>query len=209
MRDRLTEHARGVLALAQDEAQRLEHAFIGTEHILLGLIRERDGLAAKAIESFEISLDVARGIVKEIVRLRAEANADGPPFTPRAKKALECAWRESLGSGQNSIGTEHMLLGTIRDPDCGAIRLLERLGIDPSRLREKLLDLMSISDADDNWTAGEGSSARCARCDERLDRNLRFRRVVALSIDNADRLEATVIFCGRCGTCLSANPIRP
>ena len=111
MFERFTERARQVVVLAQEEARTLRHNYIGTEHILLGLLREQEGLAARALESLGVTLDYVRGQVTQIVGAGEEVSTGQIPFTPRAKKVLELALREALSFGQNYIGTEHILLG--------------------------------------------------------------------------------------------------
>src|SRR5665647_3095786 len=110
--ERFTDRARRVLVLAQEEARDLNHAFIGTEHILLGLIREGEGVAAKALDALGVTFDVVREKVEEAIGPNSNPSPGSPPFTPRAKKVLELSLREALQLGHSYIGTEHMLLGT-------------------------------------------------------------------------------------------------
>src|SRR3984885_13227666 len=117
MFERFTDWARQVIVLAQEEAKMLDHNYVGTEHILLGLIRQGEGVAAKALESLGISLDVTRQEVEEIVGRGQETPSGHIPFTPRAKKVLELSLREALQRGHNYIGPEHILLGLIREGD--------------------------------------------------------------------------------------------
>src|SRR6266550_5935668 len=128
MFERFTDRARNAVVLAQEEARRLDHNYIGTEHILLGLIRESDGHAARALESLGISLDAVRQQVEEIIGRGQEAPSGHVPFTKRAKKALELSLRESLELGHNYIGTEHILLGLLREGDGVAAEVLVKLG---------------------------------------------------------------------------------
>jgi hypothetical protein len=142
--ERFTDRARRVLVLAQEEARLLNHGFIGTEHILLGLIHEGDGLAAKALESLGVSLDGARERVEETIGPASPQLAtSSPPFTPRAKKVLELSLREALQLGHNYIGTEHMLLGLIREGEGVAAQVLVSLGCDLQRAREVVISLLS------------------------------------------------------------------
>jgi len=134
--ERFTDRARRVLVLAQEEARLLGHSFIGTEHILLGLIHEEEGVAAKALEAVDIHLEAARSEVEKTVGLSGQAPAGSPPFTPRAKKVLELSLREALQLGHNYIGTEHMLLGLIREGEGVAAQVLTTLGADLSRVRQ-------------------------------------------------------------------------
>ncbi len=128
--ERFTDRARRVLVLAQEEARLLNHSFIGTEHILLGLIHEGEGLAAKALESLGISLEGVREKVEETIGPAGPAPTGSPPFTPRAKKVLELSLREALQLGHNYIGTEHMLLGLVREGEGVAAQVLVSLGAD-------------------------------------------------------------------------------
>jgi len=143
MFERFTDRARRVLVLAQEEARLLNHNFIGTEHILLGLIHEGEGVAAQTLESLGISLDAAREKVEEAIGPAGSVPTDAPPFTPRAKKVLELSLREALQLGHNYIGTEHILLGLVREGDGMAARVLVSLGADLSRVRPQVLQLLS------------------------------------------------------------------
>jgi hypothetical protein len=142
MFERFTDRARRVVSLAQEEARRLDHGYIGTEHILLGLIREGDGVAARALESLGISLDAVRQQVEEIIGRGQQAPSGHIPFTPRAKKVLELSEREALQLGHNYIGTEHILLGLIREGDGVAAQVLVKLGADLNRVRQQVILLL-------------------------------------------------------------------
>jgi hypothetical protein len=139
--ERFTDRARRVLVLAQEEARLLGHGFIGTEHVLLGLVAERDGVAAKALERLDVSLDAVREEVEAIVT-GSGATSGSPPFTPRAKKVLELALREAMQLGHNYIGTEHLLLGIIREGEGVAVAVLVRLGVELGQVRSEVLDLL-------------------------------------------------------------------
>jgi ATP-dependent Clp protease ATP-binding subunit ClpC len=141
--ERFTDRARRVLVLAQEEARLLNHSFIGTEHILLGLIHEGDGIAAKALESLGISLEAVREKVEETIGPAGTAPTGSPPFTPRAKKVLELSLREALQLGHNYIGTEHMLLGLVREGEGVAAQVLQSLGADLPRVRQQVIQLLS------------------------------------------------------------------
>ncbi|MGD0742966.1 MAG: ATP-dependent Clp protease ATP-binding subunit [Acidimicrobiales bacterium] len=143
MFERFTDRARRVLVLAQEEARLLNHSFIGTEHILLGLIHEGDGIAAKALESLGISLEAVREKVEETIGPAGTAPTGSPPFTPRAKKVLELSLREALQLGHNYIGTEHMLLGLVREGEGVAAQVLQSLGADLPRVRQQVIQLLS------------------------------------------------------------------
>ena len=143
MFERFTDRARRVVVLAQEEARALNHNYIGTEHILLGLIQEGEGVAAKALESMGISLDAVRTEVKEIIGSGGNPPSGYIPFTPRAKKVLELALREALQLGHKYIGTEHILLGLIREGEGVAAQVLVKLGADLSRVRQQVIQLLS------------------------------------------------------------------
>ena len=168
MFQRFTDRARRVVVLAQDEARMLNHNFIGTEHILLGLIREGEGVAANALESLGISLDVVRQQVEEIIGQGQEAPSGHIPFTPRAKKVLELSLREALQLGHNYIGTEHILLGLIREGDGVAAQVLVKLGADLDRVRQQVIQLLH------GRAAEEPVSGRSAERELRLLRECRL-----------------------------------
>jgi ATP-dependent Clp protease ATP-binding subunit ClpA len=128
--------------LAQEEARMLNHNYLGTEHILLGLIHEGEGVAARALESLGISLEAVRQQVHEIIGQGQEAPAAHIPFTPRAKKVLELASQEALQLGHNYIGTEHILLGLIREGEGVAAQVLVKLGADLNRVRQQVMELL-------------------------------------------------------------------
>jgi len=156
MYDRFTEQARQVVVLGQEEARMLNHNYIGTEHILLGLIRERDGIADKALESLGISLDAVRQQVSEIIGQGQQEPSGHIPFTPRAKKVLELSLRESQLLGHHYIGTEHILLGLIGEGDGVAAQVLVKLGADLNRVRQQVIQLLH------GYRAEEPVSARSA-----------------------------------------------
>src|SRR5262252_4759274 len=140
--ERFTDRARRVVVLAQEEARTLNHDYIGTEHILLGLIGEGEGVAAKALESLGISLEAVRQQVEEIIGQGQQAPSGHIPFTPRAKKVLELALREAQQLGHNYIGTEHLLLGLIREGEGVAAQVLVKLGADLNRVRQQVIQLL-------------------------------------------------------------------
>jgi ATP-dependent Clp protease ATP-binding subunit ClpA len=156
MFERFTDRARRVVVLAQEEARLLNHDYIGTEHLLLGLAHEGQGVAAKALESLGIRLEAIRSQVEEIIgRGQSEAASSGHiPFTPRAKKVLELSLRESQQLGHNYIGTEHILLGLVREGEGVAAQVLVKLGADLSRARTQVIRLLSGSAGDPEAAAG-------------------------------------------------------
>jgi ATP-dependent Clp protease ATP-binding subunit ClpC len=143
MFERFTDRARRVVVLAQEEARMLNHNYIGTEHILLGLIHEGEGVAAKALESLGISLEAVRSQVEDMIGQGQSAPTGHIPFTPRAKKVLELSLREALQLGHNYIGTEHILLGLIREGEGVAAQVLQKLGADLNRVRQQVIQLLS------------------------------------------------------------------
>src|SRR6201995_2913665 len=161
MFERFTDRARRVVVLAQEEARMLNHNYIGTEHILLGLIHEGEGVAAKALESLGISLDAVRQQVEEIIGQGQQAPSGHIPFTPRAKKVLELSLREALQLGHNYIGTEHILLGLIREGDGVAAQVLVKLGADLNRVRQQVIQLLHGYQGKEP-ASGAGTSAESA-----------------------------------------------
>ena len=143
MFERFTDRARRVVVLAQEEARLLNHSYIGTEHILLGLIHEGEGVAAKGLEALGISLEAVRAQVEEIIGQGGSSPSGHIPFTPRAKKVLELSLREALQLGHNYIGTEHILLGLIREGEGVAAQVLVKLGADLGRVRQQVIQLLS------------------------------------------------------------------
>ena len=161
MFERFTDRARRVVVLAQEEARLLNHNYIGTEHILLGLIHEGEGVAAKALESLGISLEAVRAQVEEIIGQGGSSPSGHIPFTPRAKKVLELSLREALQLGHNYIGTEHILLGLIREGEGVAAQVLVKLGADLSRVRQQVIQLLSgYAGQKEPSTAGTATEAQ-------------------------------------------------
>src|SRR6266496_2189997 len=154
MFERFTDRARRVVVLAQEEARMLHHNHIGTEHILLGLIGEGEGVAVRALESLGISLEAVRQHVGEITGQGQQAPAGHIPFTPCAKNVLELSLREALQLGHNYIGTEHILLGLIREGEGVAAQVLVKLGADPDRIRQQVIQLLQGSQGKEPAAAG-------------------------------------------------------
>src|SRR5215471_21619130 len=151
------------MVLAQEEARLLNHNFIGTEHLLLGLIHEGEGVAAKALEQLGISLEAVREKVEETMGAPSTAAGGSPPFTPRAKKVLELSLREALQLGHNYIGTEHMLLGLVREGEGVAVQVLVSLGADLSRVRQQVIQLLSgYQSGKEPTAAGGGATGEAA-----------------------------------------------
>jgi ATP-dependent Clp protease ATP-binding subunit ClpC len=143
MFERFTDRARRVVVMAQEEARMLNHTYVGTEHILLGLLREGEGLAAKALESLGISLDTVRQQVEEIIGHGEHTPPGHIPFTPRAKKVLELSLAESVQLGHEYVGTEHILLGLISEGDGVAAQVLVKRGADLDRVRQQVIQILS------------------------------------------------------------------
>ena len=159
MFERFTERARKVVVLAQNEAERLRHDYIGTEHLLLGLIREREGVAAQALTAAGITVDGVREQVETAVGYGKEPAGAQAPFTRRAKNALEASLNEAMRMGHNYIGTEHLLLGLLRGPDDSAAKMISNLGADPEVVRQEVMRLL-----------GEAPGARPPRDPGRIER---------------------------------------
>jgi ATP-dependent Clp protease ATP-binding subunit ClpA len=141
--ERFTERARQVVVLAQDEARLLKHNYIGTEHILLGLLREEEGLAARVLESLDITVEEVRAQIARIIGQGDEVLEGQIPFTPRAKVVLELSLREALSLGHNYIGTEHILLGLVRENEGVAARILLDFDADAQKIRDEVIRLLS------------------------------------------------------------------
>ena len=173
MFERFTDRARRVVVLAREEARMLNHNYIGTEHILLGLIHEGEGVASKALESLGISLEGVRAQVEEIIGQGQQAPSGHIPFTPRAKKVLELSLREALQLGHNYIGTEHILLGLIREGEGVAAQVLVKLSADLNRVRQQVIQLLSGYQGKESVQAGpaEGTPSTSLVLDQ-FGRNL-------------------------------------
>src|SRR5512137_1386064 len=149
MFERFTEKARRVVVYAQEEARMLNQNYIGTEHLLLGLIREQDGIAAKALESLNISLEDVHAQVEDLIGRGTFVPTGHIPFTPRAKRVLELSLREALQLGHNYIGTEHILLGLIREGEGVAAQVLQKLGAELHKVRQTVIQLLSGSHSEE------------------------------------------------------------
>ena len=163
MFERFTERARQVVVLAQDEARALKHNYIGTEHILLGLLREEEGLAARVLEQLDITVEEVRAQVARIVGQGDEVTTGQIPFTPRAKKVLELALREALSLGHNYIGTEHILLGLVRENEGVAARILLDFDADAEKIRNEIIRMLSGPGRRQSGQPGSAPRARRRR----------------------------------------------
>jgi ATP-dependent Clp protease ATP-binding subunit ClpC len=211
MFERFTDRARRVLVLAQEEARLLNHNFIGTEHILLGLLCEGDGVAARALATLGISLEAAQEKVAEIVGPVAASSMTGsPPFTPRAKKVLELSLREALQMGHNYIGTEHMLLGLIREGEGVAVQVMVSLNAEPSRVRQEVIRSLSggVETGTGESASGELSvqtQPKCPRCLRPLADNIGTKVLTVPPPEdepNAEPRQVAFLYCLRCGITL-------
>jgi ATP-dependent Clp protease ATP-binding subunit ClpC len=206
--ERFTDRARRVLVLAQEEARLLNHNFIGTEHILLGLIQEGEGVAAQALESLGISLVAVRSKVAESVGPAAAGATGSPPFTPRAKKVLELSLREALQLGHNYIGTEHLLLGLVREGEGVAAKVLVSLGADLPRVRRQVIAALEGypspgAEETSSVSSGEGRDGpRCPRCRSPLDGHVGYRVLSVQPFEQnvgAEAMDLLFVYCLRCG----------
>ena len=191
----------------------LNHNYIGTEHILLGLIHEGQGVAAKALESLGISLEAVRGLVLDIIGEGLDAPTGHIPFTPRAKKVLELSLRESIQLGHNYIGTEHILLGLVREGEGVAAQVLQKIGADLNSVRQTVLQLLTGYSGE--APSGEpqhplpeeqeerGEWPLCPRCRSSLEETASY-RVLDLRPPGGEGEARAVPFayCGKCGTWL-------
>jgi ATP-dependent Clp protease ATP-binding subunit ClpC len=217
--ERFTDRARRVLTLAQEEARLLGHSFIGTEHLLLGLINDGDGLAAKALESLGLSLDVVRRRVTDIVPSASAGPSGSPPFTPRAKKVLELSLREALQLGHSYIGTEHILLGVVREGEGVAAQVLISLGADLGRVRQRALEFMSGNVPDpavprrgrSSTTERMSASPLCPKCNVDLGQSARLRRIAVAPGPGSDEesISIEVVYCAGCGVTLEMFKSEP
>jgi ATP-dependent Clp protease ATP-binding subunit ClpC len=204
--ERFTDRARRVVVLAQEESRLLGHNYIGTEHLLLGLIHESEGVAARTLRSLGISLDAVRSQVEETVGKGGSSPSGHMPFTPRAKKVLELSLREAMQLSHNYIGTEHILLGLIREGEGVAAQVLVTLGADLSRVRQRIIEVLS------NYAPGEHPETgsvpppeppRCPRCGASLTTTAAYRVVEASGPEPGDEpARFVVVYCGNCGTAL-------
>src|SRR5665213_2049973 len=172
MFERFTERARQVVVLAQEEARTLKHNYIGTEHILLGLLREEEGLAARVLESLDITVERVRAQVVRIVGSGEEVTSGQIPFTPRAKKVLELALREALSLGHNYIGTEHILLGLVRENEGVAARILLDFDADSEKIRNEVIRMLSGPSGRRGGPSGAVSGAPGAGADAKKSSKL-------------------------------------
>ncbi len=202
-----------MLVLAQEEARLLNHSFIGTEHLLLGVIGEGEGIGAQALKSLGITLDAVREKVEETIGSAGAAPSGSPPFTPRAKKVLELSLREALTLNDSYIGTEHILLGLVREGEGVAATVLVGLGADVGRVRQEVMTL--ISGRREPQSSGiqevhgaarsrpEAAEPLCPRCRASVSSEARFRTIeVDPDAGRAGPMSIHVVYCMQCWTTL-------
>jgi ATP-dependent Clp protease ATP-binding subunit ClpC len=228
MFQRFTDRARRVVILAQDEARDLGHAYIGTEHLLLGLIREGDGVAAQALTSLGVSFDVMQEQIVEVIGTGGSQPPGHVPFTPRAKKVLELSLRESQQLGHTYIGTEHILLGIVREGEGVAAQVLQKKGLGLSVIREAVMGILSGYTSEAVEAAGflpvagrvgtepggrgpgergqpsEGPGPRCSSCGGDLSEKAAYRTLTALGEEGGTR-DVVVVYCTTCGSVVAGR----
>jgi len=205
--------------LAREEARLLNHSFIGTEHLLLGMIHEGEGVAAKALESLGVELEPVRERVRETIAIPVDLTETGIPFTPRSKTVLEYSLREALQMGHNYIGTEHILLGLIREGDGVGMHGLQALGIDPPRVRQEVIQLLSGYQESNvrertrvsaTTEPGFRTAGLCPGCRADLRDVLRYSSMtVAPTSPESPPLTVEAVFCGLCGASLGMFKVEP
>ncbi len=211
MFERFTDRARRVVVLAQEESRLLNHNYIGTEHILLGLVHEGEGVAALALTSMGIGLDAVRGQVEEIIGQGKAAPTGHIPFTPRAKKVLELSLREALQLGHNYIGTEHILLGLLREGEGVAAQVLQKLGADLDGARQAVIRLMGEkgqvpSGMHEEVEEGGLPGPRCPRCKADLAVFATYRTITVADEEGSAGRKAAFVFCRKCSYTLGMLP---
>ena len=220
MFERFTDRARRVVVLAQEEARLLNHNYIGTEHVLLGLVREGEGVAARALKSMGIGAEAVRGQVELIIGQGRAAPTGHIPFTPRAKKVLELSLRESIQLGHNYIGTEHILLGLVREGEGVAAQVLEKMGAGLDRVRKSVIQLLSAYTGGKEQAPGEpvagveseeGSETepagpRCPRCSAELAVYATYRTITVPDEEESSAHRVVFVFCRSCNHTLGVLP---
>ena len=222
MFERFTDRARRVVVLAQEEARGLDHNFIGTEHILLGLLAESDGVAARALRGIGIDLAMARVRVEEIIGRGQGVPRGHAPMTPRAKKVFEYSLREALELKHNYIGTEHLLLGLLREGEGVACTVLTQLGVSFDIARDAVIDILGgsrtknggwfgyarPSDSPDVTVEGQSGEPLCPVCQAKLIESASYRVLEVAEHGGEGHRRVLFLFCLRCGTAID-NEILP
>ncbi|HZQ56987.1 MAG TPA: Clp protease N-terminal domain-containing protein [Acidimicrobiales bacterium] len=226
MFERFSEGGRRVMVQAQEEARLMDHNFIGTEHLLLGVLHEDDGVATDALHRTGVSLEAARAKVEELRGPRPAApGAGSPPFTPRAKKVLELSLREALSLGHDYIGTEHVLLAIVREGDGVGARVLIALGADLQTVRRAVLELLSAQPRPPRRRRGpeaaplgteptarivvpdaSGTPPDCPHCRSPLGESARSRRLEPVDESGSPGPAFVVVYCAHCGRALTFTP---
>jgi ATP-dependent Clp protease ATP-binding subunit ClpC len=214
MFERFTDRARRVLVLAQEEARLLDYNFIGAEHLLLGLLHEGDGVAAKALALSSVGLETAREKLEVTKRPARPATIMSPSFTPRAKKVLELSLRESIQLGCDYIDTDHILLGLTRAGEGVAVRVLHDLGVDLTRLRRTVFGVMSGAEPPANVEvsdsgARQASEPRCPFCSQLLERGgvaYKALNVWDSGLKQSTELDVAFVYCTSCGKVIAPQP---
>jgi ATP-dependent Clp protease ATP-binding subunit ClpC len=205
MFERFTDRARRIVVLAQEEARMLNHNYIGTEHILLGLAHEGESVAARALESLGISLETVRRDVEEIIGQGQSAPPGHIPFTPRAKKVLELSLREALQLGHSYIGPEHLLLGLVREGEGVAAQVLQKRGAELNRVRQEVLDLLSASPGTKTADVVHDVPL-CPTCRAPVKESIAYGLLDVVPPEEAEGRPVPFVFCLRCGTWLGTIP---
>jgi ATP-dependent Clp protease ATP-binding subunit ClpC len=204
--ERFTDRARRVVVFAQEEAGLLNHGYIGTEHLLLGVLREEEGVAARALTSMDISLDEVRRQVEEIVGRGKTPPTGHIPFTPRAKKVLELSLRESIELGHNYIGSEHLLLGLLREREGVAAQVLVKQGASLDAVRDTVLTLhehpAEAYDVEPVPEAEPGGGPVCPRCRKPLEETAGWRVIDIPGEGEGETRAVPFAYCRHCGTWL-------
>jgi ATP-dependent Clp protease ATP-binding subunit ClpA len=226
MFERFTDQARRVVVLAQEEARGLGHGSIGTEHILLGLIREDSGVGAQVLRSIPVSLEKARKDVMEIIGRREMSPTSDPPFSQRVKKVFELSLREALQLGHEYIGTEHILLGLIREGEGVGAQVLVKLGADLPTVRQRVIQVLHegsarrepmtesqferqsvrlTASARRETAADPAAMPLCPVCRASMEGNLRSRVVLASGDPGSSEARLLVVYCVKCGVAIETR----
>jgi ATP-dependent Clp protease ATP-binding subunit ClpC len=207
MFERFTDRARRVVVLAQAEARTLNHDYIGTEHLLLALIHEGEGVAAKALESVGVERSEIRREVRELIGEGSSAPTGPIPFTPRAKKVLELSLREALQLGHNYIGTEHILLGLVREGEGVGAQVLRKQGVTMEVVRTEVASLLAgHTEEPAPAEATPHDEPCCPRCRGRLRDTAAYRVLDVAPVGEGEPRALTFAFCRVCGTWLGTLP---
>ena len=202
MFEKFTDRARRVVVLAQEESRLLDCEHIGTEHLLLGILREGEGAAALALAGLSLDLDQARRIVLELTGRGDGAPSGHVPFTPRAKKVLELALREALEMGHDYIGTEHLLLGLLREGEGVGAQVLQRVGADLDTVRQQVIEILRSGAAITAEPPPPALAPLCPGCGSSLEGQLGLRVLEATGDATGEKLPLPIVYCRRCGRAL-------